>query len=456
MLNWLSASITRTISGLSTVLLSFLFIVIVYSVFKLQSINVEMREVAEIDIPLTDVVSEIELLQMRQHLLMEKIRQIVRNDSQSTEEKSTLEVEFDDYDSDLETQLERAVAIIQTGLSKGRVRLDVSEHKSVLLAVNQFHQHRKAFEQAFRKFVSADKSLHQLHWNALEGLDGSLDAQSEALLENIESLTLQISDYTEKHEREFMLVNLALGVSALGIGLYLTLFVVQSFRKRVGSLQGQIETLQHSIHDPDAIQPQDLAAVKGRDELAELENDLRQMVARFSNEMRNRYEVEEQLMELATRDKLTGAFNRHKWESVMSEELALAQRGNMFSLIVLDVDRFKHINDSYGHDVGDKVLQRLVESLKSRLRLTDLLFRLGGEEFAVLLRHADENIAISVAEILREQIEQCQFEELPTFTISLGITAYRDGDSSDLLMKRADKALYAAKQAGRNQACRAE
>ena len=182
----------------------------------------------------------------------------------------------------------------------------------------------------------------------------------------------------------------------------------------------------------------------------QLEKDLKILMARFSLEQDNRDEVETQLMELATKDKLTGVFNRHKWDEQIKDEIALANRGHHFSLILLDVDHFKKINDSHGHDVGDDVLKLLVSTLRKRLRETDIMFRIGGEEFVILLRDTNLADAKMLAEQLRKQVEMQNDIDLPSFTISLGVTDYQELDDHSRIVKRADVLLYQAKDAGRN------
>ncbi|MCS7488781.1 diguanylate cyclase, partial [Marinomonas sp. BSi20414] len=116
----------------------------------------------------------------------------------------------------------------------------------------------------------------------------------------------------------------------------------------------------------------------------------------------------------------------HKWDEQIKAELALANRGHHFSLILLDVDHFKKINDSYGHDVGDNVLKLLVTTLRKRLRETDVLCRVGGEEFAILLKDTRLADAATLAEQLRKSIATLKIDHIPHFTISSGVTDYQD------------------------------
>jgi diguanylate cyclase (GGDEF)-like protein len=272
----------------------------------------------------------------------------------------------------------------------------------------------------------------------------------EAMLAALDNLTLEAARYTEKHEREFMLVNAVLGISALGIGLYLTLYIIDVLRRRIGRLQGDLDSLQLSLASGEPITVSPATEVRYVDELGTLEQDLRAMIASLSQRFADRRAVEKSLLELATQDKLTGAGNRHKWEEQLQLELSLAARGGHFSLIMIDVDHFKRINDRHGHDVGDRVLKRMAARLRERLRSSDQLFRLGGEEFAILLRQLELTTALTLADELRALLGSDPDSALPPFSVSMGVTEYRPGDDAALLVKRADAALYAAKSQGRD------
>jgi diguanylate cyclase len=120
---------------------------------------------------------------------------------------------------------------------------------------------------------------------------------------------------------------------------------------------------------------------------------------------------------------------------------------------ILDLDHFKRINDGYGHLAGDKVLKIIASQLEKRLRPSDFLARFGGEEFVLLLPHTQMADGLALLERLRLTIEQCPFHfkgEPVTVTVSMGITLFKLGERSDLVLKRADQALYRAKDKGRN------
>lgn len=159
--------------------------------------------------------------------------------------------------------------------------------------------------------------------------------------------------------------------------------------------------------------------------------------------------MEEQLRLLSITDPLTGVYNRRFLRETVCKELYRAERhGEPFSLVMLDLDHFKSINDRYGHDAGDQVLRHLVELIKGRIRASDCLARWGGEEF-MLLPHATLSSATALAQKLLDDLCSSQVQGVGSVTASCGVTAYRQGDTVELLVQRADTLLYAAKQAGR-------
>ena len=164
---------------------------------------------------------------------------------------------------------------------------------------------------------------------------------------------------------------------------------------------------------------------------------------------------EKNLIEMNTRDSLTGVYNRKFFESQLRNELKRFKRGQRpFGLIMLDIDFFKKINDTYGHLCGDFVLKSLASSVLSTIRSTDIVARYGGEEFFCLLTETDIDSATHLAETLRMAVENktFTFQNTPMqLTISLGVTAmHPEIQSSEALIKKADDALYEAKRTGRN------
>lgn len=160
-------------------------------------------------------------------------------------------------------------------------------------------------------------------------------------------------------------------------------------------------------------------------------------------------------------DPLTKLLNRRAFQEVINREHASAKRlTKPFSMLLFDLDRFKMLNDNYGHDIGDKILMGISDTAKNTLRASDWLSRWGGEEFLAILPDTDESGALKIAERLREEIERfsLQFNNQKIKTsASIGISSYpRDGDTPEFLIKAADAALYEAKKTGRNRVVEAK
>lgn len=163
---------------------------------------------------------------------------------------------------------------------------------------------------------------------------------------------------------------------------------------------------------------------------------------------------EQKLVEMNTKDALTGIYNRRHLESRLKEECDRQRRyARPFSLIMIDIDFFKKVNDTYGHQTGDLILQSVAAKTAAVIRKTDFVARYGGEEFCCLLPETTADAAETVAEHLRIHIEEMEnrFENNTIkVTISLGISGFVAEDSPATLLKRADDALYQAKHSGRN------
>ncbi len=168
-----------------------------------------------------------------------------------------------------------------------------------------------------------------------------------------------------------------------------------------------------------------------------------------------RKRLEAELRHLASTDPLTGASNRRHFLELGGREFSRSRRHHRpLSVLMIDIDRFKRINDRFGHDVGDKVLQRLVEVCLKTLRESDVFGRLGGEEFAVILSESDVPEAQVVADRLHRRLKEQRVASPQgevRFTVSVGLAILRLTDASlEDILKRADRALYEAKRQGRD------
>jgi len=169
-------------------------------------------------------------------------------------------------------------------------------------------------------------------------------------------------------------------------------------------------------------------------------------------------QLNEEFKILSITDPLTGLFNRRHFNELMTTEISMSNRhGDANSIMLIDIDHFKAINDTFGHYVGDIVLKNITSTLKSKLRHTDAICRIGGEEFAVLCKRADAQAAIEIAEKLRSEVENTPLargiDDDMAVTVSIGVVSIpnmRGTSSPEQLFKEADNALYYAKNHGRN------
>jgi diguanylate cyclase (GGDEF)-like protein len=171
----------------------------------------------------------------------------------------------------------------------------------------------------------------------------------------------------------------------------------------------------------------------------------------------NLTEVHNELRKLAGTDSLTGIANRRVLFEEGHDYFRLATKYHrQFSLMLIDIDFFKNINDKYGHPVGDRVLEELADLLRNNVRQRDLCARYGGEEFAVILKDAEPEGNLTIAKNFHQQVENHLFSitenERIAITVSIGITSFQDNlDDFDQMVVKADQALYLAKENGRNQ-----
>lgn len=185
--------------------------------------------------------------------------------------------------------------------------------------------------------------------------------------------------------------------------------------------------------------------------LLTMNEEMEEVVRQRTLELRH---ANQELERQASSDPLTGLLNRRGFDARLATAVALAQRsGRALSVITIDVDHFKRVNDTYGHEVGDNVLRTLAQQLKTRLRASDAVARLGGEEFIVLLPDTAPDAALDMAEQLLVVVAALAGDDTATVTISAGVSALRpDDEDENAMLRRSDAALYAAKTAGRNRA----
>ncbi len=191
--------------------------------------------------------------------------------------------------------------------------------------------------------------------------------------------------------------------------------------------------------------------------IAQSSHQLQIMLSETKQEVESLREELERSREQATTDALTGLLNRRAFdqEMMVAVDDAIQSRESL-GLLMIDIDKFKRVNDTYGHLVGDKVIRFIARQLSNNIKGMDRVARIGGEEFAILLPNTQLDNARILAESIRKNIERSRLKRVDTsqpidgITVSIGVTAYKQGEVTDDFLQRADTALYQSKNSGRN------
>jgi two-component system, cell cycle response regulator len=186
--------------------------------------------------------------------------------------------------------------------------------------------------------------------------------------------------------------------------------------------------------------------------LSKLNDELTDLTRELNKKNRELEAANSTITKLMNTDPLTGLTNRRQLKEMLDAEMSKARRhGHPLSALMTDIDHFKSINDAYGHDTGDKVLVKVAQALRSTCRKEDIVARFGGEEFVVILPDSPAASAVECAERIRKAVEETVYPGIDRpVTASFGATLFLQTDTEDSLIKRADAALYEAKETGRN------
>jgi len=207
----------------------------------------------------------------------------------------------------------------------------------------------------------------------------------------------------------------------------------------------QLNKINSRVHE---IQELSDAMLDMAESIHEYQHNLELKVKERTKELK---EKNEELERVSVTDKLTNIYNRLKLDEVILSQLTRAQRYNeKFGLMIIDVDYFKQVNDTYGHQVGDTTLVEISTILSNNVRKSDTVGRWGGEEFMIICPHTNHNGLEELANNLRTKIEKHKFPTINKKTASFGITIYKNQDDIETIIHRADEALYKAKENGRN------
>lgn len=297
--------------------------------------------------------------------------------------------------------------------------------KDVAVLINSIRSRMQKEKQEFESFL-------QQITNRLKELDNYLQTESNSLqLAEQQSKVFDTKMNTEVHD----------------------------IRQDV-SRASNLEDLKHSVQNRLEVISRHIMEYRSAEQtrFAEAQNSVTDMQSRMitlEQETQNLKTVLVEKNRQALNDALTGIPNRLAYEQRVQDEIGRWKRfGNPLSLAIWDVDFFKKVNDTYGHKAGDKVLKTIAQLLVQRIRNTDFMARIGGEEFVMLLPGTKEEETLRLVNELRKQVEECGFHYHGTavkITISCGVSSFHADDTLEQVFERADKALYRAKKGGRNQ-----
>lgn len=275
----------------------------------------------------------------------------------------------------------------------------------------------------------------QVWWSMATSAIDRLKVVEDRSLELIEQKAERKLAQLRKAMRFGVVVTLALGLAVLILAISATTSLLRALGRALASMELIAASQDFQCRIPD----------DSPDEIGRISRSFNQLLG-----------IAERLLKekdyLATTDPLMGINNRLRFAQVLHEESGRKRRaGTPMALVIFDIDHFKRINDTYGHDGGDEVLKALANLVSGDIRTSDFFARWGGEEFVLLLRDDDCDAAMTLAEKLRNQIANTDFPAVGKVTCSFGVTAWKQDDTEANFVARADRALYAAKNGGRNQ-----
>jgi diguanylate cyclase (GGDEF)-like protein len=420
---------TRFLLGMGVMLLP-LVVLAAIALFSFQSVTSALDDVVE------EATAELALAQRLQLLIQRAM--IAEHDAVAKES-------VDPAARDRLNEAHRSVQKLFDDLRRGPFALP-EERALIQAAREEWQQGRQLSDALFatprpsldHAFVREIERAHVHHNRALEKLD-----QVHTLGQ--QEMNAQLA-YAISLRRKTLLG--AGFVFAVGLGIAITVGMALA-----RSVLTPLRTLERGAERFGAGDLSSRVQPIGHDELAQLAGTFNAMADKLA-------QSQALLRELSTRDSLTGLVNYRELHRQLADEMDRSRRyGRPFSLVMLDIDHFKSINDHYGHMAGDKALRALAALIRGEVRPTDVVARYGGEEFVLVLPETAGPGAVTLAERLRVRVAghalAVTADHTISMTVSIGVASYPDGANSvQKLLSAADQALYAAKSAGRNRVCR--
>ena len=448
-------TIAHKIGGLASVLILFILLLLLNSVFTLRGLQAELKEIAELDVPLTELTNRIEIEQLEQQITMDQVLRLARrseseqNDQKLRDAEERLKV----HSTALDLHIELGVQLSEVGFDTNFKSIFDGIH-AALLAMQQDAKQLHVVLFGMVETIDSGAIPSDQAIDVLLVMGSELDEKMLTLIERIERFTEKEINVLEQHERTFFLVNSSLGASGVLLGIILSAIIIIGIRTSLSRLTQQVSEVSDAITENREISDASVQ-VDSSDEIGSLAVNLAHMIDNLSTDFQKRDAVSRHLMQVATTDQLTGAVNRLKWEEKLAWEIQRIKRSrDELSMIFFDIDYFKKVNDTFGHDAGDQVLIEVVKTVSGVIRQSDTLYRMGGEEFAILTPFTRRDQVATLADKVRQSIENQTFETVGKVTVSMGCSQFnkRDDEGANML-KRADEALYQAKKTGRNKVC---
>jgi len=486
-------TLDKKIGGLATVLLILLGGVSTYFYFEINEIGREVEEIGESDFPLYETTTQLVLYQKEKQLLLEKLNYIYNN-YPSKEQRvylSDIAYKFDRIDRDISRTLSNGIKQSQFALEEERknentIRLnqekeDYQKLKSLFSQLELENQKfnliiEQFFHQAISYEINSQASLSALEKrepNAVtEALSSPVNLTQQASLELwvFDELILEIQQRLNGHiegsisatvdERNLAVkTNFLIVFGALLFGFFFSTLITRQISSSVNKVTKQAKFIADNI-DRENLDSEALV-IDTNDEIRDLSIAFNRMVKNFLESQLERRRMADKLFsekELAqwqaNHDSLTGLVNRREFEHQLSNLLS-NEETTQHTLLYLDLDRFKIVNDTCGHNAGDDLLRQISKVLLAQIASSDTLARLGGDEFAIILpRCSQQNALVSAQRILSSVQQFCFIWQEQSFTIgvSIGLLSFKSlEDSLTSVLKAADSACYSAKNLGRNQ-----
>ena len=281
------------------------------------------------------------------------------------------------------------------------------------------------------------KKTNEIFLNKINPYYKNANLRANTLLQKIDEIAK--NNYKEATERFVFIRNILIFGTLLGI-LFASIAAILLIRSIVRPLN---KAVTHFKHISEGNMNENIS-VSGQDEIGQVLSGLAAMQGKLKILISD-------LDQLARTDELTGAWNRRRFEETVETEMDRLRRyGQRLSLMILDVDHFKKINDLYGHSIGDRVLIYLSNTIRSSLRVSDSLTRWGGEEFIILCPNTTAETVSKLAERLRKKVASIKFQEVGNITLSFGVAECGAEETWEQWLHRADEALYLAKSGGRD------